>query len=237
MKPGILQPRVFIALVILISPSCIGNKNLSPIVNEERETPPYEAINVQNGIDVYVAYGRHDKLKVETNENIMDYLITEVKNDVLRIYFKRSRVWFREARVYVTTDRLREIDASGGSDVKSENTIEANDLRLKASGGSDIRLSVNVNQLELEASGGADIVLSGNARNLMAHTSGGSDLKAPDLVTLSAELDASGGSDIRITVTEELIAKASGGSDIYYKGSPEKVKINSSASGDVKNIE
>ncbi len=237
MCPHILQPRVFIAMIILISSSCIGNKNLTPVISEERDVPPFQAIKVQNGIDVYITYGPKDKIKVETNENTMQYLITEVRNDVLRIYFKRSGVWFREARVYVTTNQLKEIDASGGSDVKSENTIDADDLKLKASGGSDIELAVNATNLTAEASGGADIMLSGYAVNLVAHTSGGSDLKAFDLTVDKAELEASGGSDIKITVTKELSARASGGADILYKGNPEKINVNSSASGDVKNIE
>jgi hypothetical protein len=88
--------------------------------------------------------------------------------------------------------------------------------------------------LEVDVSGGADVILIGSTEYLKAETSGGSDLKAMDLIAQRAELRASGGSDIKIHVEDELDAKASGGADIIYTGNPGIVNTSTSASGDIK---
>ena len=229
--------RILFLLVALAMSSCIGNRNRAPLSRAVRDVAPFTTINVEDGIDIYLTIAKHESIEVETHEDMLDLLATEVDDGILHVYFKRSRPWFSTARVYVTTPEVHKITASGGSDVKGENTIETDHLTIKASGGSDIYLTVQVNSLNIESSGGADIHLSGNAQRIEARTSGGSDLKAADLTVKEAVLQSSGGSDIRITVTEALTANASGGSDIYYKGNPEIIKANSSGGGDVKNIE
>ena len=47
-------------------------------------------------------------------------------------------------------------------------------------------------------------------------------------------VEASGGSDIYITVNKELVAGASGGSDIFYKGNGSVKEMKSSGSSSVK---
>jgi hypothetical protein len=47
-------------------------------------------------------------------------------------------------------------------------------------------------------------------------------------------LNASGGSDVYITVNKELNADASGGSDVYYKGNGTVREMKSSGSSSVK---
>ena len=227
--------RFLILLVTLAMASCIGNR--APLSRVVRDAAPFTTINVEDGIDIYLTIAENESIEVETHENMLDLLATEVDDGVLHVYFKRTRPWFSTARVYVTTPEVHKITASGGSDVKGENTIETDHLTIKASGGSDIYLTVQVNSLDIRSSGGADIHLSGNAQRIEARTSGGSDLRAADLTVKEAVLQSSGGSDIRITVTEALRANASGGSDIYYRGNPEIIKANSSGGGDVKNIE
>jgi hypothetical protein len=52
-----------------------------------------------------------------------------------------------------------------------------------------------------------------------------------------ADLESSGGSDIKVTVEEELTARASGGSDIEFKGNPRIVDTNTSSSADIRRRE
>ena len=48
--------------------------------------------------------------------------------------------------------------------------------------------------------------------------SGACNIKAYELKSDYAKIDASGASNVRITVNKEMSAEASGGSNIYYKG-------------------
>ena len=116
----------------------------------------------------------------------------------------------------------------------SEGVINTPRLSLKSAGRSDISIEVDVEDLEIECIEDSDVIISGTAGNLRARTSGGSDIKGFDLLTNEAELESSGGSDIRVHVVERLRAEASGGSDIRYRGNPEIISIKSSSSADIE---
>jgi len=231
-----LTATVFLSL-IFISFSCISERNYGPTEKESRKIGNFSEIEVGNGINVYLSIGNNTSLEVETSEDLMEKLITEVSGDKLKIYFKGSVFWVKTANVYVQAEEITRINASGGSDVKGEDKIISRNLELNASGGSDIKLSVEVDDLEVEVSGGADIELYGSAEYIDASTSGGSDLKAYDLITQVARLEASGGSDIKVTVEEEIDARASGGADIKYRGSPSQINTRDSSGGDVNKVD
>jgi len=216
--------------------SCISERNYGPVETETRRIGDFNEIEVSHGINVYISMGNGPSIEVETSEDLMDDLITEVRGDKLRIYFDRNFIWVKTANVFVNVERLSRINASGGSDVRGEDEIRGRDLVLNASGGSDIVLEVDVDNLEVEVSGGADIELAGLANYLEANTSGGADLRAYELTTKIARLDASGGSDMKVFVEEELEARASGGADIKYRGNPKNMDIQDSSGGDVTRV-
>lgn len=221
-----------VALPILLS-SCLNSRSYGPVEEESRNVKNFDELEVSHGIDVYVTFGDDTDLRVETHEDLMNDLVTEVRGKTLKIYFEGSFIWAQTANVYVQAQEIVGISASGGSNVDVEETIMGRDLALSASGGSDIEAEVDVENLEVEVSGGADIEIAGKADYLQAITSGGSDLDAYDLVVRRARLEASGGSDMNVYVEEELDARASGGADIHYRGDPDFVDAHDSSGGDV----
>ena len=212
--------------------ACSGNFNSS----EVRNLKDFNGIEVGGGINVYLTQGKEYYVEVIAEEKILEEVKTEVSGDVLKIFRKNSS-WFNwssgSIKVYVTTPSVEYLSSSGGSNVYGENNFNSSDIVIRSSGGSDIKISVNANNVEISSSGGADVHISGTAEFVKASSSGGSDINCYDLVAKTAELHSSGGSDIQMTVTEELDARSSGGSDIYYKGNPEKVHADSSGGSDV----
>jgi len=93
---------------------------------------------------------------------------------------------------------------------------------------------VAVDRIDIEASGGADVEVSGTANTAYANSSGGADLDARNLEAKNAELRASGGSDLAMAVVDTLDARASGGADIDYYGSPEVLDEDESGSSDIR---
>ncbi len=235
-----IPPRLtvyFLFFITIQSYSCIGNRYSGPTVTESRKVSAFSEIEVSDGIDVFLSLGTKENVAVEASEDILENLITKVNGKTLKIYFEKSFNWNKTAVVHVGAINVKRISTSGGSDLVGENSIHSRELELKASGGSDIKLEVEVDNLEVNASGGADIMLSGSADFIEAKTSGGSDLKAFDLHTSRAVLNASGGSDIRIYIEKEIDANASGGADISYKGNPTIIKSKTSSSADITQID
>ena len=85
----------------------------------------------------------------------------------------------------------------------------------------------------LEASGGSDVTVSGTGEDITVDASGGSDADLASFTVVNADIDASGGSDVTINASGTLNVDASGGSQVYYLGSPTMGRIDTSGGSDV----
>ena len=180
-----------------------------------------------------------EEVKIVAEDDIIDNLITEVKDGTLRIYMKQSNNWFnwnignQTRKAYVTVKELNTINASSGSDVQSENTLKGETLEVKASSGSDVTLDIYYKSFSLDTSSGSDAKISGKTKNFKAEASSGSDIKAQDLESSICRVSVSSGSDASVNVTDEMYAKASSGADVRYYGNPKVKDIDESSGGDV----
>ncbi len=230
-----LKTSLFILILI------IGNTISALAGTEETQTRnvrDFNAIDVSAGIDLYVMMGNTEEVKIVADNDIIDDIKTEVRNGTLHIYMKQNK-WFnwggtKTRKAYVSVKELVELHASAGSDVKSENMLEGETLEISASSGSDIELTVRYKNLSLDTSSGSDAELSGKVKFLKLSASSGSDIDASDLEAVNCRASASSGSEISLTVTDELDADASSGADISYNGNPKAKNINESSGGDVR---
>lgn len=208
-----------------------GSKN---VVSEERDiSSNFETIKVQQGINLYLTQGNSTDIKVEADDNIIDLLITEVKNNELKIFFEKNVYRAKSKNVYLTTDDISEIRTSSGANVKSENTLQVTSLDLDSSSGSSIKLEVNAEEITSESSSGSHIKIYGKTTTFSAKSSSGSSIDAEDLKCEEAYAKASSGANIDLNVSEKLTAKASSGGDIDYEGSPADVNKDTSSGGSV----
>ena len=208
-----------------------GNKN---VVSEERSIrSDFEIINVQQGINLTISQGNPTSLSVEADENVIDLLITEVKNNELNIYFEKNVNQAKARNVYLTTESISKIKASSGASVKSENTIQATSLDLDSSSGSSINIHANANEINSESSSGSTITIFGKSQTFSAQASSGSSIKAKELKTVNATAKVSSGASIDVNVSDKLTAKASSGGDIDYEGNPSEVDKETSSGGSV----
>lgn len=204
---------------------------------QQRQSRPltgFDAIAVGGGIDLILRKGDAFVVEVAASEDEAAKIVTEVVGKTLQIKRKSSFFdWGDGGTVYVTMPTLVSLDASGGSDVKTEGTFASDSLRIVASGGSDLTIDVAAGALDVEASGGSDLRLSGSARSARVQSSGGSDLNASALTADEADVDSSGGSDLTIGVRQKIVGDASGGSDVTYSGTPSSVNVNTSGGAEI----
>ena len=222
----------FFALLFCVQTMASQKKDSS----QNRNVNDFSAIKVSSGIDLYLTQGNNEEVIVKADTDIIDNIITKVKNGVLHIYFEKNMhwVWTKSRQAFVTFDDLEALTVSAGSDVYSKNSFELESLKLDVSSGSDIKLEdLSAGKIMLETSSGSDAKLSGDVEFFKASASSGSDIDARDLKSRSCEVRVSSGSDAIVYVTERLDASASSGGDIRYKGSPREKDINESSGGDV----
>lgn len=208
---------------------------------EVRTVQKFTCIEVSGAVSLYLSQGDVEGVAVSTGDKKYNNRIkTEVKNGILKISVDGG-VWNgfnwidRKIRAYVTVDDLTRLDVSGASYVNITGAIKANDLKLDVSGASEIKGTINVGKLDMDISGASVARLSGTASDATIDASGACKINSYDLSIKTCKASSSGASMVKITVTDEINADASGGSDIYYKGSGVGKVLNASAGASIKN--
>lgn len=208
-----------------------GNRN---VVTQDREiTNDFTKVKVSSGIDLFIKQGNEVELTVEADENLHDYIMTEVEGDQLRIYVD-GNIWRAKARkVYLTVTDIEALKATSGSDVVSDGVLKVNDFDVSTSSGADMRIEVDATHVSSSSTSGSDLRISGTTETHDSSASSGSSLSAYGLESREVSARASSGADVEVFASESITAKASSGGDVRYKGSPKKVSKKTSSGGGV----
>lgn len=213
-------------------------KGNGKVVTIERSVDDYDAIAVAGWFDVDLVKGREGEISIRGEENLLEYIITEVKDNKLTVKVKKgynlqSSNWKEGILITVPFETVNSVSLSGSGDIVGKDVLTADNFSATMSGSGDISLSVEADALKTVISGSGDIELSGKARDFDVSVSGSGDVKAFDLIADHVTAKVSGSADIKITAKQSLNARVSGSGDILYKGNPEKVDSKASGSGDI----
>jgi hypothetical protein len=215
----ILSVITFSLLVMATNAQQINDPNV-----EVRPLKGFNSIKISNAIDLYLSQGNEEAVAVSADkESLRNHIKTSVEGGVLKIWYENTGDGFkmgnRKLKAYVSVKDLIRLEASGASDVVIAGKLTGNELSIDMHGASDIKGSVDLKALNLKLSGASDATISGKVVTLKVDANGASDLKGYELETDNCTAEATGASDIKITVNKELSARASGASGVYYKGS------------------
>jgi hypothetical protein len=203
------------------------------VVKKERMAEQASGVRVATGIDVYLTQGEKLSLMVEADENLHDYIITEVKNGTLNIYTDANIRDAEAKKVYVTLKEINSVSTSSAGDLIGETPVKTENLKLTASSAGDIKLEVYVKSIDADISSSGDITLNGEADMFEADLSSAGDLNAYNLKVREADVSVSSAGNADLFVTEKLYARASSAGDINYKGEPKNVDAHSSSAGGI----
>jgi hypothetical protein len=228
-----------IAITILIISACANGQfrktvyGNNKVVTKERKTESFTGIKVSTGIDVYLKQGDNETVSVEADENLHEYILTEVRDGVLNIYTEANIREAERERVYVTMKNINSVRTTSAGDVVGETPVKTDRLELSASSAGDIKLEVSAKEIEIDISSSGDMTLKGEADLLKADLSSAGDLNAFDLKVREADISVSSAGDADINVSEKITARASSAGDINYMGDPKYVDVHSSSAGGV----
>ncbi len=232
--------RITIGLLIsLLASSCgldisIGNgKKGNGIVTQDRRevNGEFTEVSASEGLDVFITQGDDFEILVEGDENIIDLIGTDIRDQELKIHAIHN-IGHATKKVYVTLPVITRLQTSSGADLSTKGMIKADRISLGASSGSDLQVQLTADEVEADTSSGADIRISGEANLFRADASSGSDIRARDFAVKTCYADASSGADIDLYVSGSLTADASSGGDISYAGDP-SLQERKSVSGSV----
>jgi len=203
------------------------------VVRKDRPAGSFTGVKVSTGIDVYLSQSNDMTITVQADENLHEYILTEIKNDILHVYTDANIRRAEMKRVYVTMKKIDYLSTSSAGDIIGETPIRTDDLKMNASSAGDIKVEVYADNVEINISSSGDITITGEADILEGDLSSAGDLNAYNFKVREADLSASSAGDADIYVTERLRARASSAGDINYKGNPKYLDAHSSSAGGI----
>lgn len=213
-----------------------GNGNIK---TETRTTGTFSNVHVTSNINVYVKQDSVIAVRIETDENLLEYIHIKVDGSTLEIeeedgYNLRSK---KGIKVYVSGPLFKQFKASGACNIFSENQIKSNDpIVIKLSGACDVNMDIDAPEIGVNLSGAGTIALRGQTKDLKIDGSGATKIKCFDLATENTDIEMSGAGNAEVFASVKLNVKVSGAADVKYKGNAE-VNQKVSGAGSVKKVE
>lgn len=231
-----------VAVVFLLT-SCdmFGGKRVSgngKIKAEDRKVSAFTSIEASGSVKVHIRQDSSTSVKIETDENLMEYVEVFTKGNTLIIESKEGFNLDPSEGViiYATAPSFSSIHVSGSGDIISDNIISGGQpLDMGVSGSGNINVQAALPKLSVEVSGSGNVLLKGTSKEFSGTISGSGSIKAFELTTDACRLQLSGAADAEVTANQKLDVNVSGSGDVRYKGNAQ-VSQNISGSGSVKKV-
>lgn len=195
-----------------------GNGNVK---TDERNVSGFSKIKCSGNYDVELTQGNTSVVKIETDENVLPYIETNVNGDELVIRTQED-VNIRpsdKVKVYITTTKLEAFKLSGSGDAKTMNKFSGGDyLNLEIAGSGSIHFDVNTPTINSNIAGSGDIYLSGETKDSKIEIAGSGNYHADDLKTENATIKIAGSGDAWLFAESKLDIDIAGIGNVYYKG-------------------
>lgn len=212
-----------------------GNGNKTKIT---RTTSEYDGIKCAGSFDFILIYGEEGKISIEGEENLLEYIITEVKDNNLIIKTQKGidlKTSFNKGiKITIPFKDISEMSLAGSGDLWNIDRINSENFEVSLSGSGDVILDINTNYLKASIAGSGDLTLKGNTTNLDAKVARSGDLHGFDLKSNNTDISLAGSGEAKVNSKDNLKARVAGSGDIVYRGNP-KTDTKVAGSGSITN--
>jgi hypothetical protein len=190
-----------------------GVRGSGNVATDRRTASEFQKIDVGGNFQVEITAQKEYAVEVETDDNLLPFVTTEVRGGTLHIESERRLSPLHQVRIRIYAPDIDAIDISGTSNV-SLNNLSNEGFTVDASGASKLSINGETSKLSLKVSGATRV--------------DGENLKVGN-----ATISASGASRVSVNVSGDLTAQASGASNIVYSGTPASLTVKRSGGGSV----
>ncbi|MBS1599655.1 MAG: DUF2807 domain-containing protein [Bacteroidetes bacterium] len=209
------------------------------VTTQEHSVSTFKNVEVSGAMNVYVSQGDIKPVKIESDENLLQYVEVLQEGDRLVV---RERSGYNlqptdEIKIYVTAPVYNKIEVSGASNITGQTKINnSEELELSASGAGDIKMDVDAPKLSADISGSGSIDLKGQTKDIDIGLSGAGHAHCFDLLSENVTIDISGAGSAEVYASMKLEATVSGAGNVKYKGNAASVNQHISGVGSVEKV-
>lgn len=248
----------FIMVAVLLFSACAVARGSGRVIIESREVSGFDRVELGGSGDLIITQGETESLTVETDDNMMQYVVTNVRGHTLYLGTNAPQVAiFSPTRLRFTLQvkELSGLVLSGSGSITAD-TIVTDQFEIEISGSGSARLDqLTTEQLRAEISGSgaarvddlatAEMIatVSGSGTVQVAGASARSDftvngsggIRADDLQSDRVNINISGSGTATVWAVETLDINVSGSGSVRYYGTP-TLNSSTSGSGTVSNL-
>lgn len=180
---------------------------------ETRTLAPFKKISILGAPDVSVKISDAQKVTVETDDNLIKAITTEVNGDNLVISCKRSYSSKLGVKATIEVPALNAVSIRGSGDIAVQGLDE--------------------DSFAIDIFGSGDVTVDGRAQSLDVKIAGSGDADASKLKVRTASVNVTGSGDVSVDATDTLKASIRGSGEIRYKSGPSVIR-NITGSGSVR---
>jgi len=224
--------KVFGLLIIgLLITACGSNtilgsreviKGSGNVITESREVSGFDGVSHTGIGRVIITQGDTESLTIKVDDNLMEYITSEVRNGTLELGFKENIRFDTSTSVLfqVSAKDLNAIDSVGTGSIEME-ILNTDQIEISTSGtGSIIIDQLTATDLVADAEGTGEIKLAGAVETQQITQVGTGDYNASDLESQTANVVVTGTGSVVIWVLDALDVEITGISKVSYYGSP-----------------
>ena len=190
------------------------------VTSENRHISNAVKIKALGGMNVFVNSGPTG-VKVEGEENVLPYIITETHNGWLEIR-TRDNVNLHTTspvKVYVTTPAIENLEVAGSGNITCNDKFSSNNnMSFKIAGSGDLMITVNSPKVTAEIAGSGNMHIKGETRDVEIHIAGSGNYDGPGLKAENANVNIAGSGDAYLFADINLKASIVGSGDVKYNG-------------------
>ena len=183
------------------------------IKTETREVSAFEFISCDGSYEVQINCQEKQSLTIETDENLLPNIKTEVHNNTLRIYTKGFLLPSDKIRIKISIPNIEGFTANGSVDGNINN--------------------INNKSLDVNINGSGKLFLNGKSDKVDLNVSGYSKIDAGSVISDNVHIQINGSGNIKVYATNSIDVQINGTGTVRYKGEPKNVNQQINGSGSI----
>ena len=209
-----MKKLILLSLISIFAlTSCDWNRirGNGSIKTETRDVAAFEAITCDGGYEVQIDCQQKQSVTIETDENLLPLVKTEVHSNTLRVYTKGMLLPTNRIRITVSIPNITEFTSNGSVDGDINN--------------------INNNALEIGIHGSGKLSMNGKSGNVKIRASGSSKIDATSLISENSDIQINGSGNMHVYATNSIDVQINGSGTVKYKGEPKTVNQQINGSG------
>lgn len=221
---------ILILLLAAILQSCNANFNSKSEnqVIDEQAVDGASKLKISGIFNLYLSQGDQPNLKIEGDEELVQKLKVTQDGEWLELDFEKVNENFfkknSKLNVYLTLSELEEFVFDGVGNIKTEGTLEVEDISIRGDGVGNLNLELQANTIKAVFSMLGNINLSGSVNSIALSNDGLGNVDASGLIAQNMNLKSSGIGRVAVHCEGDLSIIVDGIGTVSYEGNPNVIK-------------